>query len=86
MSASHLPLLFGIVAVTHYGNGAYSCFQFFPFVGRKIEVQRVQVLFQMRQLGGAWNRHNPRSLMQKAMRVQPALTSCCVCAQTAAVR
>ena len=51
-SEAHLLLLFGIVAVARHGNGGDGILQLFPLVGGEVEVQRAQVLFEVREFGG----------------------------------
>lgn len=65
LSESDLLLLFGIIPVTRYGNCGYCIFQFFPFFSCKREIQRAQVLFQMRKFCRTRNGDNSRCLLQK---------------------
>lgn len=69
---SYLLLLFGIIPVSHNGNGSHGILQFTPLSGADVEVECAQVFLQMRQFCRSRNRYNPRCFLK-----QPAKSHLC---------
>lgn len=64
-SEPDLFLLLGIIPVAGYRDGGDFIFQLFPLLGTQREIQRPEVLFEVRKFRRAGYGDNPRFFLQK---------------------